>query len=160
MAVDAIIQAAVFGHLEILKELEVRIGRSGWREALNLQPSVNGLTALHDAVLRASTAGPQQLERYLSQIRWFTNIGARSDIEDFAGRTQASIACDLPNAERRGRILDALGLNARESISRPIGSRKEVDSTCRVRFIHYRRRPPARSKLDSVASKDGVTTTR
>lgn len=108
MAVDAIIRAAVFAHLDVLKDIAARIGRERMAAALNTQPAVNGLTALHDAVLRASTAGPENLDRYLSQIRWFTEIGARSDIEDFAGRTQASIARGVPDPERRRRIVEAL----------------------------------------------------
>lgn len=110
MAVDTIIRAAVFGHLEILEEIAARIGTQRMAAALNAQPAVNGLTALHDAVLRASTAGTEHLDRYLSQIGWFTSIGARSDIEDFAGRTQASIARAVSDPARRTRILDALGL--------------------------------------------------
>lgn len=111
MGVDAIIRAAVFGHLDILKSIAKRIGADRMAAALNNQPAVNGLTALHDTVLRASTAGPENLERYLAQIRWATDAGALSNIEDYSGRTQADIARGTPEPERRRRMLDALGLN-------------------------------------------------
>ncbi len=38
---------------------------------------VNGLTALHDAVLRASTVPDDRLSTYLEQIRWEVGSGAR-----------------------------------------------------------------------------------
>lgn len=58
--------------------------------ALNERPAVNGLTALHDAVLRAGTANDARLPRYLQQIRWEVAQGARFDIPDFPGERSAN----------------------------------------------------------------------
>ena len=109
MAVHAIIRAAVFNHLEILQMMAERMTSQGLAAALNEQPAVNGLTALHDTVLRASTAGPDRFEGYLQQIRWCAAHGARSDIEDFSGRTQRSIAAATADLKIRSCILEALG---------------------------------------------------
>ena len=110
MAVHAIIRAAVFNHLEILQMIGRRLTPHALADALNEQPIVNGLTALHDTVLRVTTAGPDRFEGYLDQIRWFVANGARGDIEDFSGRTQRSIAEGARDPETRRRILDALGI--------------------------------------------------
>ncbi len=109
MAVHAIIRAAVFNHLEILQMMAARLTPQNLAAALNEQPAVNGLTGLHDTVLRASTAGPDRFEDYLEQIRWFMAHGARSDIEDFSGRTQRRIAEETADPLVRRRILEALG---------------------------------------------------
>jgi hypothetical protein len=94
MAVDAFIRALVFNHLD-----EARIMASSptmnperLAEALNRQPRVNGLTGVHDTMLRASTASAEQIPSYLRQIQWLVESGARTDIPDFSGRTQRSIA--------------------------------------------------------------------
>lgn len=105
MGVNAIIRAAVFNHLGILKTMGAAISP----DALNEQPQVNGLTALHDTVLRAGTASADHLDGYLEQIRWFVVKGARSDIEDFSGATQRDLAGRIPNESRRQRVLEALG---------------------------------------------------
>jgi hypothetical protein len=69
---------------------------------------VNGLTAMHDTVLRASMAAPDRFEGYLDQARWFVAHGGRTDIEDFAGRTQRNLAERADNPEVRRRLLAAL----------------------------------------------------
>jgi 2-keto-3-deoxy-L-rhamnonate aldolase RhmA len=88
MAVDAVIRAAVFNHLDILKRFEAVMTPEAMKHALNLQPAVNGLTALHDSVLRAATGS----SGYLGQIRWARRLGAAVDIPDHTGRTQRDFA--------------------------------------------------------------------
>lgn len=88
MAVDAIIRAAVFNHFEILRKFEAVMRPGAMRDALNHKPAVNGLTALHDSVLRAATGTPG----YLEQIRWARGVGASADIADHTGRTQRDFA--------------------------------------------------------------------
>lgn len=94
MGVNAVVRAAVWGHLYLLERfLKVpRVTREVFTEALNEKPLVNGFTALHDSVLRALSAQEQQLDDYLKQIRWLIKHGARTDIEDHTGRTQEEIA--------------------------------------------------------------------
>jgi hypothetical protein len=58
MAVDAVIRAAVFNHFDILKRFEAVMTPEAMRQALNHKPAVNGLTALHDSVLRAPPDRP------------------------------------------------------------------------------------------------------
>jgi 2-keto-3-deoxy-L-rhamnonate aldolase RhmA/ankyrin repeat protein len=88
MAVDAIIRAAVFNHFEILKRFEAVMTPEAMKQALNHKPAVNGLTALHDSVLRAATGSTS----YLEQIRWARGLGAAADIPDHTGRTQQDLA--------------------------------------------------------------------
>jgi hypothetical protein len=88
MAVDAIIRAAVFNHLDCLRKFEAVMAPDAIRKALNHKPAVNGLTALHDSVLRATTGAG----RYLDQIRWARGLGASADIPDHTGRTQRDFA--------------------------------------------------------------------
>jgi 2-keto-3-deoxy-L-rhamnonate aldolase RhmA/ankyrin repeat protein len=88
MAVDAIIRAAVFNHLDILKRCETVMTPEAIKKALNHKPAVNGLTALHDSVLRAATGSAG----YLEQIRWARGLGAEVDIPDHTGRTQRDFA--------------------------------------------------------------------
>ncbi|MGK2857200.1 MAG: ankyrin repeat domain-containing protein [Thermoanaerobaculia bacterium] len=111
MGAQPIIRACVFNHLEILELMSRHMSAEVLRDALNEIPIVNGLTALHDSVLRASMTSPDRLEGYLSQIRWAVGSGARSDIEDFSGRTQRSIAAATADPERRRLLLDALGIH-------------------------------------------------
>jgi ankyrin repeat protein len=108
MGAQTVIRAAVFNHLEILKLCGQYITPRQLTDAINEIPVVNGLTALHDTVLRASTAAPEQLEGYLAQARWFVDNGGRSDIEDFSGRTQRNIAEDTQDPVVREKILEAL----------------------------------------------------
>ena len=109
MAVNAIIRASVFGRIDILKLMGSRITAAQLADALNERPSVNGLTALHDAVLRASTASDSRVADYLEQIRWEVGSGARSDIEDFSGLTQRAYALRIVDPERRREVVEALG---------------------------------------------------
>jgi ankyrin repeat protein len=108
MGAQTIIRAAVFNHLEILKECARHMTPQQLADAINEVPVVNGLTALHDTVLRASTAAPDRFEGYLEQARWFVAHGGRSDMEDFSGRTQRNIAEHTQDAEVRRRLLEAL----------------------------------------------------
>ncbi len=88
MAVDAIIRAAVFNHFDILKRFEAVMTPEAMKQALDHKPAVNGLTALHDSVLRAATGSAS----YLEQIRWARGLGASADIPDHTGRTQRDFA--------------------------------------------------------------------
>ena len=108
MAVNAIIRASVFGRIEILRLMGSRISAVQLADALNERPSVNGLTALHDAVLRAGTANASRLADYLEQIRWEVGSGARSDIEDFSGLTQRDYAARIADPERRRAVIGIL----------------------------------------------------
>jgi ankyrin repeat protein len=112
MGAQPIIRGCVFNHLDILKLMGRYMSADALRDALNEVPVVNGLTALHDSVLRASMAGPDRVDGYLDQIRWAVVSGARSDLEDFSGRTQRAIAEATTNPHRRRQLLDALGLEA------------------------------------------------
>lgn len=114
MGVNAIIRAAVFSHLAALKAMGQAIGSDRLAAEINRQPAVNGLTALHDSVLRASTAGEIRLEGYLEQVRWLVRNGARTDIEDFSGITQRMIAESIQDEQRRSLLLEAL-LSSRQS---------------------------------------------
>jgi ankyrin repeat protein len=109
MGVHAVIRAAVFNHLDILKAMGRHMSRETLSAALNEIPIVNGLTALHDTVLRGSMTTPDRLDGYLDQIRWAVASGAMIDIKDFSGRTQRGIAQATADAERRAQLLEALG---------------------------------------------------
>jgi ankyrin repeat protein len=110
MGAQAVIRACVFNHIDILRSMGRHLSAQNLAAALNEIPIVNGLTALHDSVLRASMVGPDRIEGYLDQIRWAVGSGARWDIEDFSGRTQRAIAEAVEEPERRRRILEALGI--------------------------------------------------
>ncbi len=88
MAVDAVIRAAVFNHFDCLKAFEGAMSPAALRGALNRKPAVNGLTALHDSVLRAATGSTG----YLEQIRWARARGAACDIPEHTGQTQRDLA--------------------------------------------------------------------
>ncbi|NJM54746.1 MAG: hypothetical protein HC841_01380 [Verrucomicrobiae bacterium] len=90
IAVDAIIRAAVFNHLDILKKFEAVMTPEAIKYALNHKAAVNGLTALHDSVLRAATS--RSPAGYLAQIRWARSLGAKVDIPDHTNRTQRDFA--------------------------------------------------------------------
>jgi ankyrin repeat protein len=108
MAVDAVIRAAVFNYLDILKLMAEHMTPQSLAAALRTRPLVNGLTALHDSALRATMAGPDRLPGYLEQIRWCVAHGAGPDIEDYSGRTPRSLADGARDPGIRREILDAL----------------------------------------------------
>jgi len=108
MGAQTIIRASVFNHLDILKMCEKYISPEVLTDAINEIPVVNGLTALHDSVLRATMAAEDKIEGYLEQCRWLVEHGGKSDIEDFSGITQKNIAENCKNAEVRRRLLDIL----------------------------------------------------
>jgi len=105
MGAHAVIRASVFGHLDILKLMGQSLTAAELAGALNEIPPVNGLTALHDAVLRSGTSDAALLPRYLDQIRWEVGNGARPDIEDFSGRTQREYAEEIEDPGRRKAVL-------------------------------------------------------
>lgn len=111
MAVDAVIRAAVFNHFDILKKFETAMPQGSMKKALDRKPSVNGLTALHDSVLRAATGSAG----YLEQIRWARSLGASVDIPDHTGRTQRDFAAAAfvteGQKENAASVWNALGLN-------------------------------------------------
>jgi hypothetical protein len=112
MAVDAIIRAAVFNHFAILRKFEAVMTRDAMTRALNHRPAVNGLTALHDSVLRAATGSAG----YLEQIRWARGLGASADIPDNTGRTQRDFAAAAfvtdGQRENAAAVWDALQLDS------------------------------------------------
>ena len=108
MGAQTIIRAAVFNHLEILQACAEHLSAAQLADAINEIPLVNGLTALHDTVLRATMAAPDHFDGYLAQARWFMDHGGRSDIEDFAGVTQRDIATRAADPTVRARLLEVL----------------------------------------------------
>lgn len=108
MGAQTIIRAAVFNHLEILKMCAKVLTAGELADAINEVPVVNGLTAMHDTVLRATMAAPDRFEGYLEQARWLIEHGGRSDIEDFTGTTQRDIAARAADPEVRRRLLAVL----------------------------------------------------
>ena len=108
MGVQTIIRAAVFNHLDILKMCANYLSAQQLADAINEVPTVNGLTAMHDTVLRATMAAPDRFGGYLDQARWFVQHGGRSDMEDFSGVTQRNIAERAKNPDVRQRLLDVL----------------------------------------------------
>jgi hypothetical protein len=108
MGAQTIIRAAVFNHLDILKMCAKKMTPQELADAINEIPVVNGLTAMHDTVLRATMAASDRFEGYLDQARWFVQNGGRSDIEDFSGVTQRNIAENAKDPGVRQHLLDVL----------------------------------------------------
>jgi hypothetical protein len=112
MGVNAIVRAAVWGHLYLLERFMEVLSPQQIACALNEKPAVNGFTALHDSVLRALSAQGDLLDQYLVQIRWEVSHGASYDIEDHTGRTQEGIARaaleDPDFSENARKVLTAL----------------------------------------------------
>jgi ankyrin repeat protein len=108
MGAQTVIRAAVFNHLDILKMCAAAISPQRMADAINEYPVVNGLTAMHDTVLRATMAGPDRIEGYLEQTRFFVMHGGRTDIEDFAGVTQRELAFRVKDPQARQRLLDII----------------------------------------------------
>jgi len=112
MGVNAVVRAAIWGHLYILERFAAVLNSDALADALNERPLVNGFTALHDSVLRALSAQGDLLEKYLREIEWLVQHGANYSIEDHSGRTQEAIAraaLDDPDfRDNATRILSAL----------------------------------------------------
>jgi ankyrin repeat protein len=108
MGAQTIIRAAVFNHLEILERCAQVLTAEQLADGINMIPAVNGLTAMHDTVLRATMAGPDRIAGYLSQAAFFVARGGRVDLEDFAGVTQRQLADREPDPQRRRRLVDVL----------------------------------------------------
>lgn len=108
MAVHTVIRAAVFNHQRILDLCAQNTTPRQMADAINDRPLVNGLTALHDTVLRGTMAAADQVDGYVAQARWLVQHGGRADIEDYSGRTQRSIAERASRPEVRDRLLAAL----------------------------------------------------
>jgi ankyrin repeat protein len=108
MAVQTVIRAAVFNHLDILKLVGERLAPDTLAANINEVPIVNGLTAMHDTVMRATMAAPERFEGYLAQAAWFVACGGRVDMEDFSGRTQRAIAAACTDPTKRSRLLATL----------------------------------------------------
>ncbi|CCG08998.1 ankyrin repeat domain-containing protein [Pararhodospirillum photometricum] len=108
MGAQTVIRAAVFNHLDLLKACAQAVSPERYTAAINEIPLVNGLTAMHDTVLRATMAAPDRFEGYLDQVRWFVAHGGRSDIEDFSGKTQRALAEEAQDPTVRARLLEAL----------------------------------------------------
>lgn len=108
MGAQTIIRACVFNHLDILKMCAEHMTPQALQDAINEIPVVNGLTALHDSVLRATMAAEDKFEDYLAQCKWLMEHGGKSDIEDFAGTTQKNIAEKCNKEEVRRRLLEIL----------------------------------------------------
>lgn len=108
MGAQTVIRAAVFNHLDILRLCSECMTAQAFADAINEYPLVNGLTAMHDTVLRATMAAPDRFDGYVEQARFFVEHGGRVDIEDFAGVTQRDIAdrCEKPIV--RARLLAVL----------------------------------------------------
>lgn len=114
MGVNAVVRAAVWGHLYILERFAAVLSFDVLAAALNEKPLVNGFTALHDSVLRALSAQGDRLEQYLRQIEWLIQHGAKYDIEDNSGWTQEVIARaalgDPDFRDNATRVLSALAV--------------------------------------------------
>jgi len=108
MGAHSIIRASVFGHLEELKKMGAYLTAQELADALNEVPAVNGLTALHDAVLRSGETDWVRFPFYLAQIRWEIANGARPDIPDFSGKTQADYVGDIEDEEKKKALWEVL----------------------------------------------------
>jgi ankyrin repeat protein len=108
MGINAIIRASVFNHLEILELMSQKISPSDLLRALNERPTANGLTALHDTILRASTARADRFDGYINQIKWCVDNGAKYDIEDYSGLTQLNLAKNIKDQVKKRIIMNAI----------------------------------------------------
>ncbi len=108
MAVQTIIRAAVFNHLEILRRCAEVLTAEQLAAGINMVPAVNGLTAMHDTVLRSTMADEDRIHGYLAQAAFFVASGGRIDLEDFAGITQRHLADRETDPARRRRLIDVL----------------------------------------------------
>jgi hypothetical protein len=108
MAVQTIIRAAVFNHLAILRLCAKFMTPQELADGINMVPTVNGLTAMHDTVLRAGMAADDRFEGYLDQVRFFMQNGGRIDMEDYSGITQRQLAERAHDPDHRKRLIDVL----------------------------------------------------
>ncbi len=108
MAVQTIIRAAVFNHLALLKRCAQVLTAQELADGINMVPSVNGLTGMHDTVLRSTMAGEDRIDGYLAQVAFFVASGARIDLEDFSGVTQRHLADRELDPRRHARLVDFL----------------------------------------------------
>ncbi len=92
MAVGAVIRASVLNNFGLLQLIAEYMPAEAFAEEMNVSPAVNGLTAMHDAVHRALTSPPAELEGHVAQIVWMIQHGARLDVPDNTGQTQLQLA--------------------------------------------------------------------
>src|SRR5258708_1990702 len=92
MAIGAVIRASVLNNFGLLNLIAEYMRADALAEEMNVSPAVNGLTAMHDAIHRALTSPPAELEGHLAQITWMVEHGARLDIPDNIGQTQFQLA--------------------------------------------------------------------
>lgn len=115
MGINAIIRAAVWGHLYLLERFVKVMPKAVFTSAINEKPLINGFTALHDSVHRGLSASEDLFRQYLSQIVWLLKHGAKYDIEDNSGKTQEDIArialSDPDFKENARKILDVIHKN-------------------------------------------------
>ena len=97
MAVGAVIRASVLNNFELLKLIAGYMTPEAFAREMNVSPAVNGLTAMHDAVHRALTSPPAELEGHIAQITWMIQRGANLDIPDHTGQTQQQLAESAQN---------------------------------------------------------------
>jgi len=92
MAVGAVIRASVLNNFGLLQLLAEFMTPAAFAAEMNVSPAVNGLTAMHDAIHRALTSPPAELDGHLAQIAWMVDRGARLDLPDNTGQTQRQLA--------------------------------------------------------------------
>lgn len=92
MGVGAVIRASVLNNFALLQLLADAMPAAAFTAEMNVQPAVNGLTAMHDAVHRALTSPPAELDGHLAQITWMVEHGASLDLPNHTGQTPRQIA--------------------------------------------------------------------
>ena len=92
MAIGAVIRSSVLNNFGLLKLIASYMTTEAFAREMNTSPAVNGLTAMHDAIHRALTSPPAELEGHVTQITWMIKHGARLDIPDNVGQTQGQLA--------------------------------------------------------------------
>jgi ankyrin repeat protein len=97
MGVGAVIRASVLNNFGLLKLLAEHMTPEALAREMNVSPAVNGLTAMHDAIHRALTSPPAELDGHLAQIAWMIEHGASLDIPDHTGQTQYQLAESAQN---------------------------------------------------------------
>jgi hypothetical protein len=97
MAIGAVIRASVLNNFNLLKLIAEYMTPEAFAEEMNTSPAVNGLTAMHDAIHRALTSPPAELDGHLAQIMWMIERGARLDMPDNIGQTQRQLVESAQN---------------------------------------------------------------